>query len=524
MLSRLPLVVLAIALLTAGPAPAQEGSQRPLPSATAAELAATSPEAGTLYLTTERFQTEEGQLSEAERGRLFVPLDRSGPESPVISVEVYRFPAQSRAASERPPIVRLYGGPGFDGLEERLDRPGYYEKYIEPLRTVADVIVVGQRGIGTSRPNTQCAPLPAVPPDTILTTAEVADQIHQASTRCRQFWTDRGLNLKGFTVLEAAADVNAVREAFGYDRIIVRGHSFGSHWGMAVMRNYPETVERAVLSGLEGPNHTYDLPTEVFNALKRIAADAAQDDRLAPRIPDEGLIGALETAIRRLQESPVEVSVEHPETSDSVDVRLDAWDRGDLADGYGPTPDSLHDMAGWPRDVLALYTGDFEEAARDKAEDFLPLRSFPTASYFMLDCGSGITPEREAQLDDDPAAEIVGNTAFQYLAACPAWESDLGDDFRQNVDTEIPTVLVHGTWDLSTPIENAEELAPHFTNGRLVRVERGTHAAFWEARKASSRFADGIQHFLKTGEASRLPDEVTLPPVQWIVPDDRAAD
>jgi hypothetical protein len=31
----------------------------------------------------------------------------------------------------------------------------------------------------------------------------------------------------------------------------------------------------------------------------------------------------------------------------------------------------------------------------------------------------------------------------------------LGDAFRKNVASDIPTLLVHGTWDTSTPIENA---------------------------------------------------------------------
>ena len=497
-----------------------EAPGSPLPSETAETLTAEGPEAGTLYLTTERFRPKEGGFSQVERGHLFVPMDRSDPESPTISVEVYRFPATTEAGAERPPIFRLFGGPGFEGLTaDELDESDFYSEFIAPLREIADVVVVGQRGIGLSRPHTRCEGPPSVAPDSLLTTEDVKARRQNASRACKQFWSERGLALGGLNVLEAAADVNAVREALGYDNIILRGQSFGSHWSMAVMREYPEIVERAVLSGLEGPNATYDMPSGLLNSLERAAADAEQDEALAPHIPEDGLIAAFETVVERLRDAPATATVEHPKTGDSVEVQLGPRDRSDLADGYSSVPDSLHDMAGWPRDVLALHDGDYEEAAKDKAEDRTGPPGFPTAGFFMLDCASGITPEREEEIDADPAVDLIGKSGAEiYQHACSVWDVDLGDDFRTGFEIDVPTVMVHGTWDLSTPLMNAERLQPAFANGTLVPVKRGTHGAFWEARDASEDFADGIRHFLKTGDRSQMPDSVTLPEVNWIVP------
>jgi pimeloyl-ACP methyl ester carboxylesterase len=516
------LVLLAVTLVGATPTWAQQPTDaRPQPLAPDrdAAISADAPRAGALYLTTERFRRPDGSFDEAERGRLFVPGDRSDPTSPLLSLELYRFPATSDRAAQRPPIVRLFGGPGFGGFTvDELEEPRVYRTYVEPLRDIADVIIVGQRGIGSSRPHTRCEPPSGLPPDTLLSAEAERERIRRASRRCKQFWAARGLALQGFTVMEAAADVDAVREALGYETITLRGQSFGSHWAMAVMRRYPETVERAVLSGLEGPNHTYDMPSGVLNALERMAADAEQDSTLAPHIPDGGLVRALDESLQRLKDAPVSVTVARPETGDSVTVRLGYPDRGDLADGYGPVPDSLRYVAGWPRDVLALYGGDYTAAARDKAEDRTGTPGAPTASFFMLDCGSGITPEREQRLNEDPARAIVGNPAFAYQAACPVWNSDLGKDFRTGFETDVPTVMVHGTWDRSTPYQNAEELRSAFANGTLVTVERGTHSAYRQALDASDRFATGVRHFLKTGDTSQLPGTVTLPPVDWIVP------
>ncbi|NIP60549.1 MAG: hypothetical protein GWO00_22245, partial [Gemmatimonadetes bacterium] len=84
---------------------------------------------------------------------LFVPQDRSRPEAGVLSLVFYRFPAQEGAPSSVPPIFVLHGGPGFGGLE--LEEPGYYERNVEAYARFTDVVVVGQRGFGPSRPDTE---------------------------------------------------------------------------------------------------------------------------------------------------------------------------------------------------------------------------------------------------------------------------------------------------------------------------------------------------------------------------------
>jgi hypothetical protein len=108
-----------------------------------------------------------------------------------------------------------------------------------------------------------------------------------------------------------------------------------------------------------------------------------------------------------------------------------------------------------------------------------------------------------------------------YIARCPAWESDLGNDFRQNFDTEIPTVIAHGTWDTSTPFENSLELVPHFKNSKFIPIVRGPHGAIRAAMRASGEFRSGILNFAATGDWTSLPDTVWLPPTPFRVPTSR---
>lgn len=116
-LTFLPAFTLVLLGTSTACAQQSEGLANPsLPAQTAGALAADGPAAGALFLTAERFRLPEGGFGEVERGHLFLPMDRSDPASPAISVEVYRFPATTDAGAERSPIFRLFGGPGFEGV------------------------------------------------------------------------------------------------------------------------------------------------------------------------------------------------------------------------------------------------------------------------------------------------------------------------------------------------------------------------------------------------------------------------
>lgn len=475
----------------------------------AAPALAQNPEA---ELETVRVSLADGGELEVDRGVLNVPVVRAQPDSMPITVEYHRFRADP-AHADRPPIFLLRGGPGFRGLGPQLRSKGFYEKSLQRLVALADVVVVGQRGIGSSLPDTLCKTGPARedlsrPSDPAAHAAALAD----ACRACREHWEAEGLDLRGLNVLEAADDVIGIADALGYERIAITGTSFGSHWAMAVMRRHPDRVARAVLGGIEGPDHTYDMPSFVLGALERIAAAAEASPRLEDALPEDGLLGSFRAAIARLEDEPVTVE------AGKNTVLVDAHRLRAFALGVTAGTSSRDGIRTWPADLIRIANGDYESLAwKLVARNFLP--RLPTASFFMLDCGSGISAERLATLLADPAADVVGPLGDFYRSTCPAWDADLGDEFRLEFETDVPTVLVQGTWDTSTPFENALEMEPRFTNGKLVVVEGGSHGALMEAVRADEDFAAAIEAFLATGDMDPVPTRVALPPVDWALPD-----
>jgi len=444
-----------------------------------------------------------GEPRTAERGVLPVPVVRARPEGGTIQLVFHR---------EHPPIFLLNGGPGFRGLEGELTRAGFYEDNLERLNSVADVVVVGQRGIGSSGPETVCAGPPRVALDAPSDDAAEALALAEAARACRARWEAQGLDLAGLNVLEAAADVIAVADALGYGQLVLVGNSFGSHWAMAILRAHGPRVARALLSGLEGPDHTYDMPSDVLAALRRIAAAAEASVQFAGHVPEGGLVAAFERALHALAVEPRIVELGR------VKVVMDVPRLQELALGYTARASSRAGIRTWPLDILRLARGEFDEAARSIVRS-KALPSFPTASFWMLDCSSGLSAPRRERMVNDPARAIVGNLGALYDAVCPAFGGDLGESFRLEFETDVPTLLVHGTWDTSTPVENALELAPRFHRSKLVLVEGGSHGAVREALAASAEFADAALGFLATGDLDAVPAEVVLPLLDWEAPE-----
>ena len=207
---------------------------------------------------------------------------------------MWQFKAPEGADPDVPPVFRLYGGPGWPGMRpEEID----YDGEIVPMTRQQDLVVVGQRGIGSSTDTSCDGMMPPAEPG--ATDEESDDALRNAGLFCREFWEARGYDLSGFNVKEAAADVDDVRRLLGYKQIVIWGGSFGSHWGMAVMRYFGAGVARALLTGMEGPDHTYDMPSGVLGALERLAASAETSSALRPHIPEGGLIEAFRTVVAR---------------------------------------------------------------------------------------------------------------------------------------------------------------------------------------------------------------------------------
>ena len=194
--------------------------------------------------------------------------------------------------------------------------------------------------------------------DQPLTREAVRSVMRELATECRDYWESNGIDLAAYNTDENAADVNDLRETFGYEKIILVGGSYGSHLGLHVMRKYPDIVDRAILYGIEGPDHTWDVPSEKLEVLKRIAQEAEASPYYNNRIPQGRIIAALQSVVERVATEPVTVTLTHGHTKIDVVVNEMAVQ---AAATYKAGKRSQPEV--WPDLILAMYNGDLSMPA-----------------------------------------------------------------------------------------------------------------------------------------------------------------
>jgi pimeloyl-ACP methyl ester carboxylesterase len=337
-----------------------------------------------------------------------------------------------------------------------------------------------------------------------LTEEALVGVMREAMIRCRDHWIAEGVDLSAYNVDSIARDTDDLRAALGYDTVSLYGGSFGSHLGLHYIRLFPERVHRAVFAGIEGPDDTYDAPSEYLATLERIARHAEASAELGDSLPDVGLIEALKQTVERLREQPEVVMM-----GDSEVIVTEAVIRafGDFRAGDRGQPTF------WPMLIAGWYEGDLTMAARAGGS----LRSLPPidAMKFVVDATSGGSPERMARLETDEGAGLFLREAMERKAGAGVWPTaDLGPGFWEPVTADTTVLLVHGQWDTSTPIENARRAAAALPNAHLIEVVHGRHGAMNDLYNHWPAVHEKLESFLR-GEPTEFPEAFTIPPVDY---------
>ena len=412
-----------------------------------------------------QFELDSGERVAAERGEVLVPENRSAPESRTVPVRFLRF--ASRAEEPAAPIVYLAGGPGGSGTRAAQGRRW---AMFDRLRDVADVIVLDQRGTGLSDEVPRCYSSVAFPPDS-ATTRDRYVRLHRAAVaECRGFWAAEGVDLRGYTTAESAADIEAVREALDAERLNLLGISYGTHLALATLKRYPDRVDRLVLASAEGLDQTVKRPARTDAYFGRLQAAVDADSAAAARYPDvRGLIAGVLDRVRR---TPPRVTV-RPRGRAEFERTLGPFEMR-LVTGF---------MISDPDRAAALLRA-YADAAEGRFGFFGFFADSAIAFDGMalaMDLASGIGPERLALVEAEAEAALLGdalNFPMPHLRdAIPGL--DLGDAFRAPVTSDRPALFLSGTLDGRTYPEAHAEVAAGFPYGAIVTIENAGHNLFF---------------------------------------------
>ncbi len=421
-------------------------------------------------------------------GHLKVPQNRHDPDSGTIDLAFLRL--ESTSAHPGFPIVFLEGGPGQAATP--MVRSERAIESLAPLRAIADVILLDQRGTGLSSPLLACRAEAPAPLDVFSDDPAALQAFVSQAARCAARFRSDGVDVAAWNTRESADDLDDLRRALGAERLNLLGFSYGTHLATAAMRRHGDHLERVVLIGTEGPDHTWKLPSTLDGQLEKLSLLVADDPTVAKAVPDFAAL--TRRVLDRAASKPFMVQIDdgHGETLE-LPVgrqglrRILLWDIGDG-----------NDLPWFPALIHQLGQGNTESLAWFVRKRYFQIGAGVPLMSLAMDCASGVSAERRARIEAEAPSAAFGNVMNDlYEHVCSAiGVPQLDQTFREPIHSSVETLFVSGTIDSNTPPYQAEEVRWGMINGHHLIVIHAGH----EDMLPDPRVREAIATFFRSGE------------------------
>lgn len=454
------------------------------------------------------FELGAGRTVAAQWGTLEVPELRGDPASRRLSLALVRLP--STATEPGPPIIFLAGGPGSSGIDAGR---GSWGTLFDALRQQGDVLLLDQRGTGRSRPTSVCRQSWSHPLDQPLSRETALAEIRRQARDCVAGLRAEGTAVEAYNPIEIADDIEDLRRALGVPQVDLLATSFGSYLALATLRRHEDSLRRLVLLGVVGPDQTLKSPRLVEARLAQIGGDDVLDGA------DASLAGRVGQVLGSLEMAPT-TSAFDPLSNQEVELRVGAFDL-QLATVRGLG--GRRSLARLDEVYNQLTDGEFSPLANDLRA--VRRQWLGHLMPYAVICSAGSSAERRQEVLAQAQETALGRTLdFPFPEIC----DDLGiglaaPELLQPIASAKPVLMVSGTADVRTPLENAEQVLAGLPNGRHLIVDGAGHGN--DLLFAAPAVAGEISAFLAGQEISsqRLRAEplwrqVPAPPTTKIKP------
>ncbi|MGI8556869.1 MAG: alpha/beta hydrolase [Solirubrobacteraceae bacterium] len=411
-------------------------------------------------------------------GKLAVPLDRSGATGGVVPLSIRRLKA--RGGDGTSAVIALAGGPG----QAATPLADSFVQALAPALSSRDLIVFDQRGTGRSLP-LDCA---------AFRSATASSTAAQVLGRCA---TQIGAARGHFTTSDSVDDIESIRQALGYSKLVLYGTSYGTKVALDYATRYPTRVERLVLDSTltqNGPDifarSTIAAVPGVLRALcgssdcRRISSDPVGDlQRLVNELRGRTLVGSVVDVRGRRHK----IAVSHDDMLDILvagdeDPTLRASLPGAMRAALDGDPAPLArlrvDALGNPNspggggapqgiDLPLFYATTCEELAYPWTRSADPSTKLAQlqAAAATLDRSSLLPFDAQSALHSGPSVDCTN-----WPEATPSAQTFAGPL------PAVPTLILSGADDLRTPTADAAAVSAQIPGSQLVVVPNDGHS------------------------------------------------
>jgi pimeloyl-ACP methyl ester carboxylesterase len=425
---------------------------------------------------------------------LAVPLDRAGRLPGTITLSIERRLAG--IAPSHDAVVALAGGPG----QAATPLSEFIAKAIAPALSSRDLLVFDQRGTGSSGA-LSCVALVNNPSARL----SFGEKIEHCA---RELGPARG----DYTTSESVADIEALRQAGGYEKLVLYGTSYGTKVALDYAERYPQNVEALVLDSTETPSGPEAFHLNTFKAMTPALRELCSHGACNGVTKNPG--SDLSRLVSQLGTHPLSGSVYLP-SGRAVKVRAAASDlyRLLLAGDLNPVvraevPAVVHAALNRDPDpllrLLVLTSGNEEAEALFLATS-CEETPFPWARTAPL---STREVEAEAALNALPVSDFSpfnpeAGLLYQTIPLCISWPDAAPPPPAEAPLPDVPTLIFSGGQDLRTPTENAREVAKLIPDAQVLVVPYTGHSVIGSDLSECSHLA--LSAFFSSAPVSACP-------------------
>lgn len=406
--------------------------------------------------------------------------DASDPDT--IRLHVAEF-STSLTPADATPVIYLEGGPGGSTFEAVAlsfnDRFG-------PILDQHPFFMFSQRGSNLSEVDLECEEVvdltfqqfEAVPDQ-----ASEVDEVIEALTTCADRLVEEGADLSSYHSVASANDIDAIRQAVGFDEWNVLGISYGTRLGQELLRTHPDGVRAIVLDSVQPTDPRLGsiaaVPTTFAGSFEQLIAGCEANADCAAANPD--LDARLRALAAQADAEPFEVEATDQLTGDSFDVIID--DTRLLGTIFQAlyTPEAF---AAIPEMIGQLEQGDTSTLATLAGLQLTNARFISNGMFTAVMCHdfvAELTPE--SAWDEGRVGDELFDVRFgaaqesQTRQMCSAFDTGSAPaSIVEPVTSDVPTLLMSGAYDPITPPSFAEAIEPGLSNSQSVVLPHAGHA------------------------------------------------
>ena len=417
---------------------------------------------------------------------LTVPLDPSGVTPGAITLAIRRRLAPVGEAHSA--VIALAGGPG----QSAIPFSEQFTELLGPILDTRDLVVFDQRGTGYSHP-LACHGF------------EQPGAYHGGGQLLKACAEQIGPERAFYTSEDSVADIEALRKALGYEKLVLWGTSYGTKVAEEYAQRYPEHVEALVLDSVVPPTGPDPLDLTTFQAIPRILRQLCAYGQCARITPNP--VGDLSRLVRRMGGGVVRGRYVGPH-GHAVPIPITANELLDvlLAGDFDPLlraefPAAVRAASGGDNAPLArllvhAFSGEGEEGEGIDSPLFYATTCEEEAFPWTRPAGPAERmAQAKAQIGALPASAFAPFTAtnvfdFDELRACAYWPSATpAPPIQTEALPNVPALILSGADDLRTPTANARKVAAQIPDAHLLVVPNTGHAVLEDeptpcARKA----------------------------------------